>query len=585
MANWQSLLVRLMMSSGVMASRRRFAALAVAVSATALLALPVAGAGAATPSGVLFGFGLNFSGELGNTTKNKTTEPNPAPTPVTLPGEAGAVTQTSSGGQFSLAVTASGQLFAFGDNHYGQLGNTTNSGTSTPNPTPTRVRLPGQVGGVTQIAAGYGFSLVLTASDQLYGFGNNDSGELGNTTNNGTNNGAFIPNPHPVRVGLPGQNGTITQIAAGYDHTLVVTSSGQLYAFGYNGSGDLGNPVNDDIDVANPTPKLVTLPGQVGGVTQAAAGGFHSLVLTASGQLYAFGENIFGQLGIAATSGTEVDNPTPALVTLPGAVGGVSQIATGYNHSLAVTSSGQLYAFGDNRFGQLGTATNNGADTANPTPARVTLPGQVGAITQIAAGYGHSLVVTSGGQLFVFGDNLDGQLGSSANSGTVNANPTPRLVKFPSGTKIDAVGEGPGSYHSLAIVAGPPTLTAITLSHSRWREPKSKRSAAPIGTTFSLTLSEGAKVSFAFTEPLGGRRVGGKCVGQTANNRHRAKCTRAVTRGTLSVTEASGRDKLAFQGRAPSKQLAPGRYTLVITATNAAGQQSKPHSVSFTITT
>ena len=571
--------------------RRRLAAVAVAASATALLVLPVAAAGAAAPAGVLFGFGNNFSGQLGNTTKNNTIEPNPTPTQIVLPGEVGAVTQTSSGGQFSLAVTATGQLFAFGDNHYGQLGSTTNSGTSTPNPTPTRVKLPGEVGAVTQIAAGYGFSLVLTASDQLYGFGNNDSGELGNTTNNGTNNGAFIPNPHPVRVGLPGQVGTITQIAAGYDHTLVVTSSGQLYAFGYNGSGDLGNPINDDIDVANPTPTLVTLPGQVGGVTQAAAGGFHSLVLTASGQLYAFGENIFGQLGIAANSGTAVDNPVPALVTLPGQIGRVTQIATGYNHSLAVTASGQLYAFGNNRFGQLGNATNNGTDTASATPTQVTLPGQKGAITQIAAGYGHSLVVTADGQLFVFGDNLDGQLGIAANSGTANANPTPTVVRFPSGTTIDAVGEGPGSYHSLAIVAGPPTLSGIAQSHSRWREanrrvPKSRRPAPPIGTTLSFTLSEQAKVGVAFTQPVSGRRVDGKCIGQTTHNDHRPKCTRVVTRGTLSVVDLSGRDKVVFQGRASSgRELALGRYTAVITATNAAGQQSKPHSLSFTITT
>lgn len=116
-------------------------------------------------------------------------------------------------------------------------------------------------------------------------------------------------------------------------------SPGQLFAFGANGWGQLGNPTNSGNNeevVANPTPSPVTLPGEVGPVTQAAAGGGHSLVLTASGQLYAFGENYFGELGNPTNSlageekeGAEEPNPTPALVTLPGALGSVTQIAAG----------------------------------------------------------------------------------------------------------------------------------------------------------------------------------------------------------------------------------------------------------------
>ena len=115
----------------------------------------------------------------------------------------------------------------------------------------------------------------------------------------------------------------------------------------------------------------------------------------------------------------------PTLVSQPGQSGPVTQIAAGGSHSLAVTSSGQLYAFGANAVGQLGNATNNGTNNPNPTPTPVSLPGQSGQITQIAAGDGHSLVLTSSGQLDAFGANRVGQLGSATNSGTNNPNPTP----------------------------------------------------------------------------------------------------------------------------------------------------------------
>ena len=89
----------------------------------------------------------------------------------------------------------------------------------------------------------------------------------------------------------------------------------------------------------------MTLPGATGPATRVAAGGEHSLAVTSTGQLYAFGSNGYGQLGSAANV---EPNPTPALVTLPGATGPVTEVAAGAEHSLAVTSTGQLYAFGNN---------------------------------------------------------------------------------------------------------------------------------------------------------------------------------------------------------------------------------------------
>src|SRR6202011_5378324 len=154
-----------------------------------------------------------------------------------------------------------------------------------------------------------------------------------------TNNGTFNANPTPTLVTLPGATGPVVQVAAGYEHSLAVTSAGQLYAFGLNHDGELGNATNNGTSNPNPTPTLVTLPGATGPVVEAAAGEYQSLAVTSSGQLYAFGMNYYGELGSPTNNGTGNPNPTPALVTLPGATGPVVDAVAGQYFSLAVTST------------------------------------------------------------------------------------------------------------------------------------------------------------------------------------------------------------------------------------------------------
>ena len=346
-------------------------------------------------------------------------------------------------------LTASGQLYGFGDNFFGQLGSSANTGTNNPNPTPTLVTLPGEIGPVTQIAAGSDHSLAVTASGQLYGFGYNYYGQLGRSANTSSGD----PNPTPTVVTLAGEIGPVTQVAAGGNHSLAVTASGQLYAFGYNGYGELGSATNSGTGNPNPTPTPVSLPGEIGPVTQVAAGECSQSRGDRQRAALRVRAQRDGELGSATNISTTNPNPTPTLVTLPGEIGPVTQVAAGANHSLAVTASGQLYAFGYNEYGQLGSTTNSGTGNPNPTPTLVTLPGEVGRVTQVAAGGDHSLAVTASGQLYAFGINAFGQLGSSANSGTDSPNPTPTLVSLASGTTIDTVAKGEGADHSLVIVS------------------------------------------------------------------------------------------------------------------------------------
>jgi alpha-tubulin suppressor-like RCC1 family protein len=415
----------------------------------ALVLLCILATGVSASPGQVFAFGSNYYGQLGSATNNGKSTPNPNPALLSLPGATGSVVQLAAGEQHSLALTSAGQLYAFGYNSYGQLGSTTNNGTSNPNPNPAPLSLPGASGSIVQVAAGRNYSLALTSTGQLYAFGQNYYAQLGNSTNNKTS----TANPTPTIVSLPGATGPVVQMAAGAYHSLALTSTGQLYAFGYNYYGELGNSTNTGVDTGNPTPTLVTLPGATGPIAGIAAGAYHSLVFTSTGQLYAFGYNYYGQLGNATNNVTSTANPTPTLVTLPGATGPVVQAAAGYNHSVVLTASGQVFTFGYNKFGQLGSTTNSGTETPNPAPTPVGLPGAVGPAVQVIAGEYNTYAVTSSGQLFTFGSNNYGQLGSATNSGTETANPTPALVAFPFGTTIDTVARGPESEHVLALVA------------------------------------------------------------------------------------------------------------------------------------
>jgi alpha-tubulin suppressor-like RCC1 family protein len=429
--------------------QRRTTALA-ALSALALvlaaLSPPIADAAPSSP-GELFAFGANRFGELASAVGNGSEAPHATPLPVSLPGAEAPVVQLAAGDGASLALTRDGRLYSFGENLYGELGRAPGSGSEAANPTPTRVSLPGAAGErIVEVAAGGAHSLALTSTGQLYAFGRNFYGQLGSTTSNGSD----TANPTPAPLVLPGASGPVSEIAAGEDHSLAVTSTGQLYAFGSNRFGQLGNPAGSGTELANPTPLRVSLPGAAGPVVQIAAGSSHSLALTSTGQLYAFGSNEFGQLGSADNSGTS--NPTlPTRVVLPGATGPVSQIAAGAFHSLALTSTGQLYAFGQNSSGQLGTATNTA--TPNPTPALVGLPAAAGPLVQIAAGAADTLLVTASGRLITFGSNEAGQLGSTNGLATSMPNPTAGTPDLPAGTTIDAVARGATAGHTLALVA------------------------------------------------------------------------------------------------------------------------------------
>jgi PKD repeat protein len=125
----------------------------------------------------------------------------------------------------------------------------------------------------------------------------------------------------------------------------------------------------------------------------------------------------------------------------------------------------------------------------------------------------------------------------------------------------------------------PPTIAAAGQSGSTWRE----SGKAPVGTVFSLSLNEQATVTFSFLQGVSGRMVNHRCVGNLPKGVKRRGCTRTVVAGTLSFGGQRGKNQLAFRGRiSRSDLLRPGRYKVVVSATNSAGT-SIPRLLYFTI--
>jgi alpha-tubulin suppressor-like RCC1 family protein len=195
----------------------------------------------------------------------------------------------------------------------------------------------------------------------------------------------------PTLVNIPNQK--IIQVAPGDSHTLALTEEGQVYAWGYNGVSQLGTGDTNQTT----TPILIKINNEK--IISLAAGYAHSLAITRKGDLYIWGYNNCGQLGLGDTS----DRTTPTKVTSLNKK--VIRGVAGYQQTFVVTEDGDLYSFGFNSNGELGLG-----DTSNrTTPHRVNLGNQK--VKSLSAGGESMIILTESNKLFVWGYNSYGQLG------------------------------------------------------------------------------------------------------------------------------------------------------------------------------
>lgn len=134
-----------------------------------------------------------------------------------------------------------------------------------------------------------------------------------------------------------------------------------------------------------------------------------------------------------------------------------------------------------------------------------------------------------------------------------------------------------------------PRLTKLKESAHTWREGNNlasitRKRLAPVGTTFTFTLSQTARVKLTFDLRQPGKRSHHQCVKPTKSNRHAKSCTRLKLAGTLTLSAHAGTNRIKFQGKlSKHSRLPPGNYQVALVATNTHGQKSKPQTLGFTI--
>ncbi|HXW69609.1 MAG TPA: S-layer homology domain-containing protein [Dissulfurispiraceae bacterium] len=266
------------------------------------------------------------------------------------------------------------------------------------------------------VLVGYDNSVGSTTTGTVWAWGYNGEGELGDGTMNGS------PTFTPVQVsGLSG----VIAVAGGKYYSLAVQSGGLVWAWGYNSDGELGNGTTTE----RSTPVQVS---GLSGVIAVAAGNEHSLALKFGGTVWAWGLNSDGELG----NGTTTNSLTPVQVS---GLSGVIAIAAGNEHSLFAKADGTVWASGLNVDGELG----NGTTTNSLTPVQVS--GLSGVTAVAASGY-HSLALKSDGTVWAWGYNAEGELGNGSTTNSL----TPVQASNLSGVIAIAGGE----FYSLAVQSG-----------------------------------------------------------------------------------------------------------------------------------
>lgn len=368
-------------------------------------------------NGDVFAWGRNNSGQLGN----ESTVTSSAPVLTKLPEDAEAVS-VAAGEAFSMALTEAGKVYAWGNNSSGQLGN----GTTATSSTPVEVVFPGGVS-IVQIAAGSSSGYALASDGVVYAWGDNSYGQLGDET---TTNALT---PVVVSAGEVPGGAVVSQVVAGSFTAYLVTADGAAYGFGQNSDGQIGNGTEADANA----PVAVVAGAMPAGVvfTELSAAGSWATGLGSDGVAYAWGSNGRGQLG------DDTGEPSSAPVTvlrgvMPAGVT-VKSVAAGFEYGMLVGSDALLYAWGDNAYGQLGT----GNRTAAYTPVQAAQGVRVSGIfaNQIAAGYQSTTILGSDQYAYTWGGNSYGQLGNGGNTRELTAVKTVRVpaLVFPAEQTVE----------------------------------------------------------------------------------------------------------------------------------------------------
>uniref|UniRef100_A0A8C5JCP5 HECT-type E3 ubiquitin transferase n=1 Tax=Junco hyemalis TaxID=40217 RepID=A0A8C5JCP5_JUNHY len=249
---------------------------------------------------------------------------------------------------------------------------------------------------VRDVGCGLRHTVFVLDDGTVYTCGCNDLGQLGHDKGR----------KRPEHVGaLDAQN--IVAVSCGEAHTLALNDKGQVYAWGLATDGQLGLPGTEE---CVRVPRNIKSLSEIQ-IVQVACGYYHSLALSKGSEVFSWGQNKYGQLGL----GYEYKKQTSpqmikSLLGIP-----FAQIAAGGAHSFVLTLSGAIFGWGRNKFGQLG--VNDDTDRYVPTLLK-SLRSQK--VVHICCGEDHTAALTKEGGVFTFGAGGYGQLGHNSTGHEIN---------------------------------------------------------------------------------------------------------------------------------------------------------------------
>ena len=311
--------------------------------------------------------------------------------------------QVAAGNEHSVLLTEDGRVYTAGYNDNGQCGQGSTLRVS-------ELSIVNELKGtfIEQVHAynGCEHTLCVSRDGYLYSFGYNYRGQLGHSST------SSVSIPKLVR-GIGGPKQRVNIVSCSYYHTVVVCEDGAAFSFGRNDFGQLG--LGDATDRKEPT-RIESL--RMHTVSSVACGQYHTMFVVDGGRVMGCGKNDYGQLGLESLD--PVRRPVSTSPFSKRMVGegddeaknanahAIQQICCGYYHTLALSANGTVWSFGRNDYGQLG---------LGHTVQKVYAPQLVSGleskgIHKVSAGCYHSVAVARSGDLFVFGRNNHGQLGT-----------------------------------------------------------------------------------------------------------------------------------------------------------------------------
>jgi alpha-tubulin suppressor-like RCC1 family protein len=260
------------------------------------------------------------------------------------------IKEISAGENFSLILNTQGQVCSFGVNDYGQLGL---GETEEIISIPTMID-DSEMSEIMAVSAGTFHSLFLNVNGQVFGCGNYMH------NNKRMTRSEYLSSRHkeylriPTLIDTQGL-GTMIAVSAGGEHSLILNFQGQVFSFGANNVGQLG------LGHLNPqsTPTLIE-SSVIGVIVAISAGSSHSLVLNSQGQVFGFGNNVCGQIGLGSLRVVR----SPKLIDHP-EIGRIVAISSGESHNLIMNQQGQVFSFGNNELGQLGLGKHEDKDDSD----------------------------------------------------------------------------------------------------------------------------------------------------------------------------------------------------------------------------